>query len=307
MTRSHWTFLFVPEGEGGVRTLNISKRLTRVLAVLCGLLVIGTLTVTVSFLRQQHALNSLEARNQEILTLRSTISELEDAVSNHEMIMARNRELHKQANLLAGLGPLQQTEMAEMAAPGQGGQEPFPGELSNVDPTSRERILGLRVQLDRLLREANWQKHGFEKVLQTLSADQELRDNTPSVRPISGGYLSSRYGRRPDPFTGQPTLHRGLDFAAPVGTPVVAPAAGRVKRASRRGSLGLLIEVDHGNGLVTRYGHLDGFAVARGDWVTRGQVIGRVGNTGRSTGPHLHYEVVSNGRSQNPWLYIISD
>jgi len=157
------------------------------------------------------------------------------------------------------------------------------------------------------LREANWQRHGFEKVLQTLSADQELRDNTPSVRPISGGYLSSRYGRRPDPFTGQPTLHRGLDFAAPVGTPVVAPAAGRVKRASRRGSLGLLIEVDHGNGLVTRYGHLDSFAVARGDWVTRGQVIGRVCNTGRSTGPHLHYEVVSNGRSQNPWLYIISD
>jgi murein DD-endopeptidase MepM/ murein hydrolase activator NlpD len=102
-------------------------------------------------------------------------------------------------------------------------------------------------------------------------------------------------------------MHRGLDFAARVGTPVIAPAAGRVKRASRRGSLGLLIEVDHGNGLVTRYGHLDSFAVGRGDWVTRGQIIGRVGNTGRSTGSHLHYEVVQNGRSQNPWLYIIND
>ena len=68
-----------------------------------------------------------------------------------------------------------------------------------------------------------------------------------------------------------------------------------------------MIEIDHGNGLVTRYGHLDGFAVRKGDWVTRGQVIGRLGNTGRSTGPHLHYEVVQNGRSQNPWLYVVGD
>jgi murein DD-endopeptidase MepM/ murein hydrolase activator NlpD len=304
MNRSHWTFLYVPDGEGGVRTFNVSKRAGRALLVLCGLLAVGLGLITISFVRQQHALRSLEARDQEILALRSTISELEDSVSNYELVMARNRELHEQANLLAGLGPLEDSETPGL---GQGGQEPYPDDLGFVDPTSRERLLGLRVQLDRLLREANWQKNGFEEVLRTLHEDQELRESTPSVRPIRGGYLSSRYGRRLDPFTGQPSLHRGIDFAAEVGTPVIAPAAGRVKRASRRGSLGLLIEIDHGNGLITRYGHLDSFAVNRGDWVTRGQVIGRVGNTGRSTGPHLHYEVVSNGRSQNPWLYIIND
>lgn len=304
MNRSYWTFLYVPDGEGGVRTLNVSKRAAKTLMVLCGLLTIGFGAVTVSFVRQQHALRSLDARDQEILGLRSTISDLEDAVANYELVMAQNRELHEQASLLAGLGPLEETEMSSL---GQGGQEPYPDELGFVDPTSRERILGLRVQLDRLLREANWQKNGFEEVLRTLHEDQELRDSTPSVRPINGGYLSSRYGRRLDPFTGQPSLHRGLDFAAEVGTPVIAPAAGRVKRASRRGSLGLLIEIDHGNGLTTRYGHLDSFAVSRGDWVTRGQIIGRVGNTGRSTGPHLHYEVVSNGRSENPWLFIINE
>jgi murein DD-endopeptidase MepM/ murein hydrolase activator NlpD len=304
MNRSHWTFLYVPEGEGGVRTLNVSKRLATTLMVLCGLLTLGFSTVTVSFLRQQHALRSLDARNQEILTLRSTISGLEDAVSSYELVMAKNRQLHAQANLLAGLGPL---DDPEMPAFGQGGQEPYPDELGYMDVTSRERIQGLRVQLDRLIQEATWQKNGFEQVLKTLHEDQELRDNTPSVRPIRGGYLSSRYGRRLDPFTGQPSLHRGLDFAAPIGTPIIAPAAGRVKRASRRGSLGLLIEIDHGNGLVTRYGHLDGFTVSKGDWVTRGQVIGRLGNTGRSTGPHLHYEVVQNGRSQNPWLYVVGD
>lgn len=304
MNRSQWTFLYVPDGEGGVRTLNVSKRLATTLMVLCGLLAIGFSAVTVSFLRQHHALRSLDARNHEILTLRSTISELEDSVSSYEIVMEKNRRLHAQANLLAGLGPL---DDLEVVAYGQGGQEPYPDELGYVDATSRERIQGLRVQLDRLLREATWQKSGFEAVLKTLNEDQELRDSTPSVRPIRGGYLSSRYGRRLDPFTGQPSLHRGLDFAAPIGTAVIAPAAGRVKRASRRGSLGLLIEIDHGNGLVTRYGHLDGFAVNKGDWVTRGQVIGRLGNTGRSTGPHLHYEVVEDGRSQNPWLYVVGD
>jgi murein DD-endopeptidase MepM/ murein hydrolase activator NlpD len=304
MNRSHWTFLYVPDGEGGVRTLNVSKRLAKTLGVLCVLLVIGVSMVTVSFVRQQHALRTLDERNREVLGLRSTISDLEDAVSNYELVMAKNRDLHEQASLLAGLGPLDDLAYEGL---GQGGQEPFPEQLGFADPTSRERVRGLRLQIDRLLREANWQKNGFEQVLATLQDDQELRDSTPSVRPISGGYLSSRYGRRLDPFTGQPSMHRGLDFAARVGTPVIAPAAGRVKRASRRGSLGLLIEVDHGNGLVTRYGHLDSFAVGRGDWVTRGQIIGRVGNTGRSTGSHLHYEVVQNGRSQNPWLYIIND
>lgn len=302
MNRSHWTFLFVPDGEGGVRTFNVSKRLTKTLGVLLGLFVVAVSLVTFSFVRQQHALRSLSERDAEIVALRTTISELEDAVSKSEVLLAQNRQLHEQANLLAGLGPLEDSDLL-----GQGGQEPFPGDISTVDPTSRERIRGLRLQLNRLIREADWQQSGFEEVLATLEGDRELRDSTPSVRPIRGGYLSSRYGRRPDPFTGQPTLHRGLDFAAPVGTPVLAPASGRVKRASRRGSLGLLIEIDHGNGLVTRYGHMDSFAVQRGDWVTRGQVIGRVGNTGRSTGPHLHYEVVQNGRSQNPWLYIIND
>jgi murein DD-endopeptidase MepM/ murein hydrolase activator NlpD len=278
--------------------------MTTIFVAVCALLVVGVSAITVSYLRQQHALRSLKSRDLEVLTLRSRISELEDAVSNYERIMAKNRELHEQANLLAGLGPLDDPEGGGF---GQGGQEPYPEDLGYVDSTSRERIQDLRVQLDRLLREATWQKNGFEQVLETLHEDQELRDSTPSIRPIHGGYLSSRYGRRLDPFTGQPALHRGLDFSAPVGTAVIAPAAGRVKRASRRGSLGLLIEIDHGNGVVTRYGHLSGFSVNKGDWVTRGQVIGRVGNTGRSTGPHLHYEVVSNGRTENPWLYIIRD
>lgn len=305
MKNQHWTFLYVPESEGGVRTVTVPKRLTAALGGLLVLLILVVGAITVSFVRQSSSLRTLELRDLEVVTLREKISELEQSVRNYESMMVQNRQLQERASLIAGLGPLEDEFSARL---GQGGHEPAVEDgLGLVDEISRDRIRDLRVQLDRLVKEAHFQRDGFERVLEALRHDQEMRESTPSIRPVIGGYISSRYGRRIDPFTGQPALHRGLDFSAPVGTPVLAPASGRVKRASRGGSLGQFIEIDHGNGLVTRYAHLSEFLVRKGDWVTRGQIIGRVGNTGRSTGPHLHYEVVNNGRSENPWLYIIQD
>ena len=308
MKRSHWTFLYVPDGEGGVRTVNVDKRKVIALASLVALFLLGVSAITVSFVRQGHVLRTMHQRDLELVTLRQKIGDLEDQVSHYQRVMAQNRQLQERANLIAGLTPMEDEELQSMF--GRGGQEPYEETgLGLVDEASRERIVELRTKLDRLMREAQFHRDSFEQVLEVLREDQELRDSTPSIRPIPAntGYVSSRYGRRPDPFTGQPAMHRGLDFSAPVGTPVRAPASGRVKRASRGGSLGLLLEVDHSNGLVTRYGHLSEILVEKGDWVTRGQIVARVGNTGRSTGPHLHYEVVQNGRSQNPWLYIIRD
>ncbi len=305
MKQSHWTFLYVPHGEGGVRTVNVRKRLVFTFGGLVALFLVGVALVTVSYVRQGAVVRSVEQRDLEVVTLRERIGELEDAVEAYERRMAENRILQERASLIAGLGPIDDEFGSRI---GRGGQQPYAEpDLGLMDDVSRERIRELRVQLDRLLEQAELERVSYEQVLEALRADQNLRDGTPSIRPIQGGYVSSRYGRRPDPFTGQMTFHRGLDFAAPVGSPVLAPANGRVKRASRKGSLGLLLEVEHANGLVTRYGHLDAILVEKGDRVERGQIVARVGNTGRSTGPHLHYEVVSNGRSENPWLYIIRD
>lgn len=308
MKRSHWTFLYVPDGEGGVRTVNVDKRKVYAFCSLVGLFLLVVSGVTVSYVRQGHVLRSVHQRDLEIVSLRKTIGSLEDEVSRYQRVMAENRQLQERANLLAGLGPLEDDELNQLF--GRGGQAPYEDTgLGLVDEASRDRIRELRTKLDRLMREAQFQRDGFQEVLEVLREDQELRDGTPSIRPIpeGHGYISSRYGRRPDPFTGEPTMHRGLDFSAPVGTPVRAPASGRVKHASRGGSLGLMVELDHSNGLITRYGHLSEILVEKGEWVTRGQIVARVGNTGRSTGPHLHYEVVQNGRSQNPWLYIVRD
>ncbi|WP_194756281.1 M23 family metallopeptidase [Aliidiomarina indica] len=123
-------------------------------------------------------------------------------------------------------------------------------------------------------------------------------------RPIVEGWLSSQYGVRKDPFHGNPTMHRGIDFAAPEGSPVIATGAGIVTFAGRRAGYGNLVEIDHGAGLRTRYGHMKSIDVQVGDVVTRGQTIARVGSTGRSTGPHVHYEVLENGRHVNPSSFV---
>jgi murein DD-endopeptidase MepM/ murein hydrolase activator NlpD len=128
---------------------------------------------------------------------------------------------------------------------------------------------------------------------------ESLMNATPSIWPVHG-WLSAGYGMRSDPFTGARDFHPGLDISADKGTPVVVAAAGRVELAAPSGDYGNLVVVNHGYGLVTRYGHLSKFAVWQGREVKRGDVIGYVGSTGRATGPHVHYEVLESGKLINP-------
>ena len=128
---------------------------------------------------------------------------------------------------------------------------------------------------------------------------QALVAATPSMWPIAG-WISSGFGDRPDPFTGESAFHPGLDISAEHGSPIYAPADGLVESAGFNGNYGNLVTLDHGFGLVTRYGHLSRSAVYAGQQIRRGEVIGFVGSTGRSTSPHLHYEVLVNGELTNP-------
>lgn len=126
----------------------------------------------------------------------------------------------------------------------------------------------------------------------------------PSIVP-SQGFISSRFGYRMSPFTGSKRMHKGLDIAAAVGTKIVAPADGKVVFADRDGAYGLCVEIDHGNGIKTRYAHMSKISAKIGSTIKRGDLVGLVGNTGRSTGAHLHYEVMVNGVHTDPLAYIV--
>jgi len=152
---------------------------------------------------------------------------------------------------------------------------------------------------------ASWQKLDGDKPV--ASARGAGKVSIPSADPLDGFRMTSGYGMREHPILGGRRKHDGVDLASPVGTPVHATADGTVERASWFGGYGLFVEIDHGASLETRYGHMSRLAVAEGQFVHKGDVIGYVGSTGRSTGPHLHYEVRVDGKAVNPLVYMQED
>lgn len=153
---------------------------------------------------------------------------------------------------------------------------------------------------------ASWQSmdHGASAVRSAAPAPARRAVAIPSLNPVEGVRLSSGYGMRTHPVLGGRRAHKGIDLAAPTGTPIRATADGTVNMADWNGGYGLYVELNHGGDLETRYGHMSRIAVAPGQQVRKGDVIGYVGSTGRSTGPHLHYEVRVAGQSVNPMLYM---
>jgi murein DD-endopeptidase MepM/ murein hydrolase activator NlpD len=144
----------------------------------------------------------------------------------------------------------------------------------------------------------------LKSVRSDVEARQSLAAATPSIWPIASGWLASAFGMRPDPITGSPDFHSGLDISADRGTAVHATADGTVESAAFNGGYGNSVVLDHGFGISTRFGHLSSYAVKVGQKVKRNQVVGYVGSTGRTTGTHVHYEILINGQPVNPLKFL---
>lgn len=185
---------------------------------------------------------------------------------------------------------------------GEGGSEQLSGalSLSAVAGGTRDTILGLNRDLDRLMMETDDTRRYLASLQEDLSAARSILSATPLVLPLDRR-VSAAFGQRTSPFGGaEKELHRGLDIPAPPGTLVRAPADGTVLSVGPLGGYGLMLSIDHGYGLITRYAHLSDALVEAGDPVVRGQTIARTGNSGRSTGPHLHYETILGGVAVDP-------
>ena len=166
------------------------------------------------------------------------------------------------------------------------------------------RVSSVITELDSLSSQLEDRQQQLE-ILEDFLINRKLHEETyPEGRPVMVGYISSGFGNRADPFTGRTAFHKGIDFAGSEGVEVVAVAAGVVTWARDRYGYGQMVEVNHGNGYVTRYAHNAENLVAQGDTVKRGQVIAMVGATGRATGPNLHFEVLHNGQVVDPLAYI---
>jgi murein DD-endopeptidase MepM/ murein hydrolase activator NlpD len=181
--------------------------------------------------------------------------------------------------------------------PGRGGPLP-PGQGVNM------KLNDFQDELSKLARAVDDRTDQLAVMESLLSGEHVRRAALPSALPVTTGFFSSNFGWRIDPLTGQRAMHEGVDFAAEPGTPIKAAAGGIVIFSDIHQGYGNMIEIDHGNGLVSRYAHASKRLVKEGDVVLRGQKIGEVGSTGRSTGPHLHFEVLLNGTPQNPTRYL---
>ena len=201
---------------------------------------------------------------------------------------------------VAGLKPQELPSLQSGEIPGRGGAESsLPSRALSV-----EEFAAMLATLGRQLEERSDQLGVLEALLVQDSANRKFM---PTLAPIVDGWFSSNFGYRIDPFTGTQTFHEGIDFPAERGTPIVAAASGKVIEAGVHPQYGKILAIDHGNGLVSRYAHASEVFVSEGDLVVRGQRVATVGSTGRSTGPHLHFEVRLNGVPQNPVRFLRSE
>ncbi|MCU0231303.1 MAG: peptidoglycan DD-metalloendopeptidase family protein [Acidobacteria bacterium] len=179
-----------------------------------------------------------------------------------------------------------------------------PNGVANLAPTLRADVL--RNEADDLSERSALLERRLDVVEQALTERSERLARMPSLLPVAG-LIGGGFGWRRDPFTGAKGFHRGVDVSAPVGTPILAPADGIVIAAERESGYGHVLTISHGDGMVTRYGHLSAFKTRPGAEVRRGDTIALVGNSGRSTGPHLHYEVLVEGQQVDPMAYILDE
>ena len=172
--------------------------------------------------------------------------------------------------------------------------------LNNLAPAISNEISEIHLDIEKLSRQVNFELASYETIYDKVKNDIDRIRHIPSIRPVAGGYLNSSFGYRQDPIDAVRRFHQGQDFSVPTGTPIFAPADGVVKRAYYIGGFGNHIKLDHASGYSTTFAHLSKIFVRHGQKVNRGDIIGETGNTGRSTAPHLHYEVHYRGTPKNP-------
>jgi len=290
MPRREHTIIFLPHARARFRQFRVSSRLLWGLGVSFGLAVVLGVTFSVLWVRSIRRNREVTALLAENSDLRSRAALTNTRLESIEKMLADFEDRTRRLSIVAGLSAVR-----DPGTGGVGGLTAVPvSPADSVDSGLSEAgrrgaLLSSRLKL-------------VEKKL-FLEADQLAL--TPSIAPAAG-VLTAGFGPRPDPFTNRSEFHTGIDISTPAGNRVVAPASGTVVRVGWDQGYGRFVEIAHGYGITTLYGHLQAARVAEGERVKRGDLVALVGSTGRSTGPHLHYEVHRDGKPVNPLDYVLN-
>ena len=249
--------------------------------------------------------NELTAQKTELADSRKQAQRQLNALTRKIGLMqAELNRINALGQRVADIAKVNKGEFDFSQQPGLGGPltplTPMTESGPNPSYSADDLFRGL-TDFNAVISDRAYQLEVLESVLLNKELSAEVRI---SGRPITKGWTSSFFGTRSDPFTGQPAWHAGMDFAGKEGAEVIATGSGVVVYASKRSNFGLLVEINHGEGYITRYAHNSEIVVNVGDVVSKGQVIAKMGSQGRSTGPHVHYEILRNGKPINPQSYV---
>lgn len=311
--KQSYTLLWVPDNGSDVKKFPIPSRLVQHRRIVLGVLGVAFLTLSVLFVRYGLAYLKVQHLQTEIAQNHQTLVKVQNQLASVNETLERLSSIEQKLRMITHLrDPERNLAMGPMSAAG-GDTEKADSPFDDVIPyLSKDTIADVGGSADELLISAKrFDDQAQAKETELINLTDRLRHQevllarAPAIWPVSG-YLTSHFGHRVSPFTQQKAFHAGIDVGAPPGTPVYAPGDGEVVFVGSKSGYGETLIIDHGYGFATCFAHLSAVLVSKGQKIKRGDLVSRVGNTGRSTGPHLHYEVRINGTPQNPLLFILN-
>lgn len=289
MAKHHYTFLIISNKKDAVKKICASAKSLKCASIFAAILILSMAFILFDYVKKGLEFNNVrklaEIQKDQINCLAGKVIDFEKKLEHLRQVEQKIRTVGKIGNKgskdqYLGVGGIQRETLDESPS---------------IDHLNRN--------MDKLIRDAESQERSFEEVLEFLKKRQSVLASTPSLWPVRG-WVTSNFGFRKSPYGGSGEFHKGIDIATRAGNPIIAPADGIVVENINRPDMGNYIILNHKNGISTTYAHLLRSAVYKGKGVKKGEVIGFVGNSGRSTGSHLHYSVLLNGMPVNPRKYL---
>ena len=302
MDKEYFTILIFGHKNAKTRHLRIRKKTVKISFYLFAFALLSTTFFFCDYIQVKKKAFELGRLRQETQNQRSQIQFFSARIEDLEKQLSKLKDFDRKIRIIANL------EKGQEVAPSMGMGGPSPSDIR--DKLKKEKdgdglVQQMRSDIERLQSEAMSREESLVELEKLLQVKKEMLVHTPSVWPIMG-WVTSGFGFRTNPFTGLTQMHEGLDISNRIGTPIIAPANGIVSDVGNDTALGKVVVIFHGFGMISRCGHLNKVFVKVGQRVKRGEKIAEVGMTGKTTGPHVHYEIKLNGIPVNPMRYILN-